>query len=117
MFSLLDDETEDIKERFPDGECYKFVKDGKNIGLAVINKDENDKVFIFIKKELRGNGYGKKLFSELKKELVKRDYKDIKVKFDKENIQILKIIEDNGGLHLSTDKDTVKYLVPISCKN
>ena len=45
--------------------CYKLVKDGKEIGLSTINKDKQNVLYIFIRKELRGNGYGKILFSKM----------------------------------------------------
>lgn len=113
MFSFIKDNTEEIRERFHEGDCYKYKKDNKEIGLGVINNDENDKIFIYIKKDLRGNGYGKLLFTEVLNELIKRGYEHINVKFGKENIQMLKIVEYNGGLQISTDKKTVKYLIPI----
>ena len=113
MLKLINDENEEIKIRFPGGCCYKFYENDKNIGFAVINEDEEDKVYIYIKKELRGNGHGKLLFSELMGELEKKEYKDIKVKFDRDNIQMLKIVKHFGGLHLSTDNGLVKYLIPI----
>ena len=113
MINLVEDDGE-VKEKLPNGEyCYKLLEDNKMIGVASINKDEEDKVYIFIKKELRGNGYGKILFAEIIKELNKKSYKKIIVKFEKENIQMLKIVTSNKAQHLSTDNGTVKYLVPI----
>ena len=104
-----------VKEKFPEGEyCYKLLKDEEMIGVASINKDNEDKVYIFIKKELRGNGYGKFLFSEILKELNKKEYNDVIVKFEKENIQMLKIVKQNGGKHISTDKNIIRYVIPIA---
>lgn len=103
-----------VKEKFPEGEyCYKLLKDDEMIGVASINKDDEDKVYIFIKKELRGNGYGKFLFSEILKELKKKGYSEVIVKFEKDNIQMLKIINKNGGKHISTDKKIIRYVIPI----
>ena len=110
----LEEDNGKIKEKFPDGEkCYKFIENEKMIGLASINKDDEDKIYIFIKEELRGNGYGKKLFSEIIKELEKKEYKEINVKCETSNIQIKKIIIANGGIHLSTTKGIEKYIIPI----
>ena len=114
MFSLVE-EMDNIKEIFPEGKNYfKLLKDSKMIGTAIIKQDEDDRLYIFIKKELRGNGYGKILFSEILKELKNRGYNDITIKFQKNNIPMLKIVTSNGGLHLSTDEQMVKYIIPIS---
>lgn len=113
MIKLIEDEGV-VKEKFPEGEyCYKFLKDDKMIGVASINKDNEDKVYIFIKKELRGNGYGKILFSEVIKELKNKGYSEVIIRFEKDNIQMLKIINHNGGKHLSTDNKIMRYVVPI----
>ena len=114
MSRLIEDKSEEYRERFPNGECYRYFENDKQIGLAVINNDEDDKVFIYIKKELRGNGYGKALFSEVINELLKKEYKDIKVKFSKDNIQMLRIVNNYGALHLSTNGGIVRYLIPIN---
>ena len=93
--------------------CYKLVKDDKEIGLCTINKNKQNVLYIFIRKELRGNGYGKILFSKMVDKLKELGYKDASLIFSKTNIPILKIVTDNGGIHISTDKDTVKYIIPL----
>ena len=113
MFRLIED-FDKIKDMFPNSECcYRFAKDDKTIGAAAINKAEEDNVYIFIKKDYRGNGYGKILFSNIIEELKQKNYSKVIVCFDKNNIQMTKIINDNNGLHISTDKEIVKYLIPI----
>lgn len=113
MIKLIEDEGV-VKEKFPEGEyCYKFLKDDEMIGVASINKDNEDKVYIFIKKELRGNGYGKILFSEVIKELKNKGYSEVIIRFEKDNIQMLKIVNHNGGKHISTDNKIMRYVVPI----
>ncbi len=113
MFSLVED-TNKAKEIFPDSEyTYQFLKDNETIGVASINKNEDDKVYIMIKKELRGNGYGKELFSFVIKKLKEQEYSRVLVTFEQSNIQMLRIVTSNGGQHVSTNKDVVKYLIPI----
>ena len=113
VFSLVEDSKE-IKKKFPDSEtAYQFLKDNEFIGVASINKKDDDKIYIMIKKELRGNGYGKELFTSVLQKLKEMDYKKTIVKFERNNIQMLKIVTSNGGKHVSTDNDIVKYLIPI----
>lgn len=113
MFNLVENLNE-VKELFPNSEnTYQFFKDNDFIGVASINKNDDDKIYIMIKKELRGNGYGKELFSAIIQKLRERDYKETIVKFERNNIQMLKIVTSNGGKHVSTDKNIVKYLIPI----
>ena len=92
---------------------FKFVKDDKIIGCGTINNDTESNIFIYIEEELRGNGYGKLLFSKMLLETQKLGYKEVKLKFTKENIQMLKIVKHHGGLHLSTNADAEKYLIPL----
>lgn len=94
-------------------QCYKLVEDDKTIGAGTINKDKENLMYIFVKQELRGNGYGKILFSKMLDEAKKIGYKEIPLTFPKENIQMVKIVNDNGGLHISTDEDEVKYVIPL----
>ena len=92
---------------------YRLVKDEKTIGFGTINKDKENGIYIYIEENLRGNGYGKLLFSKVIEEVKKNGLKEIKVTFNKENIQVLKIVKANNGLHVSTNNEKVKYLIPI----
>lgn len=92
---------------------YKLVKDNKIIGYGTINKDKENIMYIFIENELRGNGYGTLLFSKMIQEVKNIGYKEARVIFGKENIQMLKIVKNAGGLHLSTNERDVRYLIPI----
>ena len=92
---------------------FKLTKDNKTIGYGTINKDEKNLIYIFIEENLRGNGYGKILFSKMLEEIKKEGHKDIIVQFKINNIPMLKIVENNGGLNLSTEEGIFKYLIPI----
>ena len=93
--------------------CYKLVKGDQTIGFGTINKNKENALFIFIREQERGNGYGKILFSKMLEETKNQGYKEAKIEFRKQNTPMLKIATENGGLHISTDGDTVKYLIPI----
>jgi len=93
--------------------CYKLVKDNMPLGFGTINKDKDNAIFIFVNKEQRGNGYGKILFSKMLEETKNIGYDEVKIKFSKENIPMLKIATDNGGNKTSEDADSVKYIFSL----
>lgn len=113
MYNLVEDFGE-IKQKFPESKyCYQFFEDDKTIGAVSVNNSEEDALYLFIRKELRGNGYGKILFAEILKKLKENNYQKIIVQFNKKNMQMLKIIDDYNGMHISTDCNIIKYLIPI----
>lgn len=93
--------------------CYKLLKDNQGIGYGTINKDKENALFIFVDREQRGNGYGKILFSKMLEETKNLGYKEIKIIFGKENTPMLKIAESNEGKQISSDEDSVKYIISI----
>ena len=93
--------------------CYKLVKDNEGIGYGTINKDQENQLFIFIDKQQRGNGYGKILFSKMLEETKNQGYNQVKILFEKENIPMQKIANDNGAQQISEDKNNVKYIISI----
>ena len=94
-------------------QCYKLVNDNETIGVGTINKDKENLLYIFVKQELRGNGYGKILFSKMIDEARKKGYEEVKLTFPRENIQMVKIVNDNGALHQATNENEVKYVIPL----
>ena len=113
-FIKVDKQIEQILDIVDYEIIYKLVKDDRVIGYGTINKDKENLIYIFIENELRGNGYGKFLFSKIINEVKNIGYKEAKVAFERENMQMLKIVKNAGGLHLSTNEGKVKYLIPIS---
>lgn len=109
----VDKNIEKIQEIVDYELLYKLVKEDKVIGYGTINKDVENIIYIFIENKLRGNGYGKLLFSKMIEEVKKIGHKEAIVTFNRENIQMMKIVEGAGGLHLSTNKGNVKYLIAI----
>lgn len=93
--------------------CFQLIKDDRPLGVGTINKDKENLIYIYIKQELRGNGYGKVLFSKMMEEAKKEGYQEVKVTFPKDNIQMVKIVDDNGGMQKSTDNNQVKYVIPL----
>jgi len=112
-FLKVDKKIDKILEIVDYEHIYKLVKDDKTIGYGTINKDKENMVFIFIEENSRGYGYGKMLFMKILEELKNKGFKEIKVVFKKENMQMLKIVTGVGGLHLSSLGENVKYVVPI----
>lgn len=93
--------------------CYKLVKDEETIGFGTINKNKENLLFVFISEENRGNGYGKILFEKMLQETKNIGHKEARVTFNKGNIPMLKIVSDNGGVHLSSNEELVKYVIPL----
>ena len=94
-------------------QCFKLLKDDRPLGVGTINKDEENLIYIYIKQELRGNGYGKILFSKMMDVAKKKGFEEIKLTFPKDNIQMVKIVDDNNGIQQSVIDDEVKYIVPL----
>ena len=40
-------------------------------------------------------------------------YKEVKISFEKENVPMLKIANENGGKETSKEGDTLKYVITI----
>lgn len=113
---ILKEGDNKLKDSLENKNCekvFELLKDDEMIGIGTINKDLDDQIMIFIKKELRGNGYGKILFGEMKNKMKELGYEKINLKFEKSNIKMLKIVKDYGGLHLETNNKTLEYVVPI----
>lgn len=93
--------------------CFKLVENDRPLGVGTINKDKENLIYIYIKQELRGKGYGKILFSKMMDEVKKEGYKEVKLKFSKDNIRMEKIVNDNGGVQLNNNEDDVHYLISL----
>lgn len=109
----VDKEIEQIRQIVDYEYIYKLVKDDKIIGYGTINKDKENLIYIYIEEGFRENGYGELLFSKMLEEAKQLEYKEVKVRFKYNNIQILRIVEKVGGLHLSSNENVVKYLIPL----
>ena len=112
-FIKIDNKIDKITEIVDYKYMYKLNKDNKTIGYGTINNDEENGIFIYIEKESRGNGYGRELFLKILEEMKKEGYKEVKIIFNRENIQMLKIVTKEGGLHISSMDENVQYVVPI----
>lgn len=107
---VLDDINIDIKNC---NEVY-YLKDNTNIiGIGLINLKKENIIDFYIKEKYQGNGYGKILFKNLLEKLKEYNLKEITLKIPKDNIKITKIVEDFQGLHISTNKNILEYVIPI----
>lgn len=109
MIELIKEKEENLQSEKYDY-CYKLVNGEQLLGFGTINKNEENKIFIYINENQRGNGYGKILFSKMLGETKNLGYDDIEITFSKENKPMEKIANDNGGKRTSVDKDSVKYI-------
>lgn len=108
--------NEGIKNNIPVEDydsCYNLVKDNQTIGFGTINKNKENEVFIFVQEQERGKGYGTLLFSKMLQETKNIGYDEAKIAFNRGNIPMLKIAIHNDGLQISSDEDSVKYVIPI----
>ena len=93
---------------------FKLYDDNDNtLGLATINCDEDNMVYIYVDENQRNKGYGKKLFGLVLNELLREKRIDAKVKFETSNIKMLRIVHDYNGVHLATENKENLYVIPI----
>lgn len=93
--------------------CYKLMREEKTIGFGTINQNEENKLYIFVEEKERGNGYGDLLFSKILEETKNKGYNEVQISFNRNNMPMLKIASHSGGVHISSDGDTVRYVIPI----
>lgn len=90
------------------GKNFVLKNDEKIIGYSRINNAEEDDVFIYIKEEYRGNGYGKELF---KLSFEKMQKNEIILNISKQNIQMQKIIENYQNIKIINEPKYIKYAI------
>ncbi len=98
-----------------DYNMYMIKCDNKTVGYGQIFKDyiNNNTIFIFIEKEYRGQGYGKKLFFKLLDEYKKLNHNEIKLCIENNDLIMNHLINDCNGLVLSNDYGYTTYLVKL----
>ncbi len=111
----ITESDEDVKKKFrvEPLKVYEISNENGVVGYGTINKDDKNLLTVYIDKEHRGNGYGKRMFHSLLKTAMDMGYEDVNVMVTNENIPMQKILNDvNGFETLKTDKFT-KYIVHI----
>lgn len=96
---------------------YTLTISEKIVGNATINKDESNRISIYILPKYRGYGYGQFLFDKLMNELQRLKYSKIYVCFSKDNVQMIKILEKRNAKLVAINKEKVKYLIRLTHKN
>ena len=91
---------------------YELKDDNKTIGFSAFRKSNKNPIYIFIKKDYRGNGYGKFLFSQMFEKLKVLDFDEFIFTFEKSNIPILRILEYFSAMHVNTKKNNCTYMIP-----
>ncbi len=109
--------TKLVRDDFPIRDyrrVFKLYDDNDNtLGLATINCDEDNMVYIYVDENQRNKGYGKKLFGLVLNELLREKRIDAKVKFETSNIKMLRIVHEYNGVHLATENKENLYVIPI----
>lgn len=109
--------TKLVRDDFPIRDyrrVFKLYDDKDNtLGLATINCDEDNMVYIYVDENQRNKGYGKKLFGLVLNELLREKRIDAKVKFETSNIKMLRIVHEYNGVHLATENKENLYVIPI----
>lgn len=99
-------------------ETYELRKDNQVMGVGTIALNNKvNKIYIEIKNEFQSNGYGTFLFCELLDILRKKGYKQIELIIKRSNYKIINIINKFDPICESTNKEYVKYLLPLVTKN
>ncbi len=95
--------------------CDIYALKNQNIlGYGLLKEDKTN-LYIYVKKEFRGNGYGTKIFNELIDIIRKNtNYSDISLSINKEDIRTNNIIKNNGGIEVSKEKNNITYIIPLN---
>lgn len=72
---------------------YEILLNNTMIGISAISKKSNNMMYIYIKPEYRGNNYGKEAFNLLINEFRKLNINVISLEIEKNNTQMLRILE------------------------
>lgn len=72
---------------------YEIFLNNVVIGISAISKKGNNMMYIYIKPEYRGNNYGKEAFNLLINEFRKLNIDVIYLEIEKNNTQMLRILE------------------------
>lgn len=90
------------------------LKDQNILGYGLLKEDKTN-LYIYVKEEFRGNGYGTKIFNELLDIIRKKtNYNDISLAINKEDMRTNNIIKNNGGIEVSKEKDCLFYIIPLN---
>ncbi|MDD2238433.1 MAG: GNAT family N-acetyltransferase [Bacilli bacterium] len=88
-------------------------KDLNIIGLGKINLNSLDG-YLLIEKSYRGNGYGKDLLYQLIDEAKKIGLEHMYISCSNDDYIIKKIVLEVKGVHISTNNNEVKYIIPLN---
>lgn len=113
ILCLMDEEE---KEKFNfnlSDNYYTYKKNNLTIGYARVNVVEPYQIYIFINADIRGNGYGTKLFSEVLNILKNNSVTQIAIETPISNRAMVRILEHYNGKEVTRYDDIAHYIVPI----
>ena len=92
---------------------YAYKKNDLTIGYARVNVVEPYQIYIFINVDIRGNGYGTKLFNEVLNILRANNVTQIEAETPIGNRAMIRILEHYNGKEVTRYNDIVHYIVPV----
>lgn len=92
---------------------YTYKNNDLVIGYARINVIEPYQIYIFVNENIRGNGYGTKLFQEVLDILKKNGVSQIETETSIGNIAMIRILEHYNGKEITRYGGMVHYIVPV----
>jgi len=103
-------------DKYRPGDFYLLKENDETIGYGLVFADdieEKNKLDFYIISNKRGYGYGKYLFGKLLEQLKLRNYKDITLYIDNQNLIQKRLIIGAGGVLISCDRGRGKYIIPL----
>ena len=88
---------------------YVLIIENKEVGRCEFFDNDEDNIYLEIKKEYQGLGYGNLFF----KEIIKNMNKDLFVKCSKDNHRMNKIISNNNGIEIYRKDGTIFYVIEL----
>ncbi len=117
MLSLIQDnsliEKKELLSQFESS--YKLMESDCLIGIGALgNLNKENMIFITIKQEYQGNGYGEKFFDMLLEESKKIGYSELYISIDENDIRLIRIVNKFDAKYLTKSNRNCKYVIEIS---
>lgn len=93
---------------------YLLKIENKEVGYGYIFDREVNPIEIYIDKQFQSNGYGKKLFKTLLKEMKGQGVKGMLFEVENENYRFANIISQMGAQEISRNNNTKQYVLRIA---
>ncbi len=92
---------------------YFFRLENEVVGYAKVDTMKPNNIYIFIREEKRGNGYGTRLFKNLIEMLKNSSIPSLELTFSSHNLPMIRILKRFGGEEISRREEEVLYSLII----